>query len=250
MRLEPRFSLRSQLKHFSRTLFCLLVLWQAGIWRSTAQPVINEIMYHPTSTNVLEEWVELYNPGTNATDLSGWSFVNGMAFSFPSNTILAAGAYLVVPADHNTFTSKYAGVTNVIPGSAGPIEGHTLELDDNLGQPASVVSFFSEGDWALRVMGPILYNHQGWEWFALHDGFGASLELINPALPNSYAQNWGSNKDTNSTPGRANSIAQANVAPFISEVAHNPIIPQSADAVTVSARITDEHTNGLTVTVN
>jgi len=212
--------------------------------------VINEIMYHPTSTNVLEEWVELYNPGTNAVDLTGWAFVNGMHFSFPSNTVLAAGAYLVVPADYNTFTGKYPAVANVINGSAGPIEGHTLELDDNLGQAASLVSFSSEGDWGIRVMGPIEYNHQGWEWFAADDGLGASLELINPGLPNSFAQNWGSNKDTNSTPGRANSIVRTNVAPFISEVAHSPIIPQSADSVTVTARITDEHTNGLTVTLN
>src|SRR6266581_1504179 len=69
-------------------------------------------------------------------------------------------------------------------------------------------------------------------------------------MPNSYAQNWGSNKNTNATPGRVNSILQTNVAPFVTEVAHNPIIPQSSESVTVSARITDEHTNGLTVTLN
>src|SRR5438552_14814723 len=30
---------------------------------STGAVLINEVMYHPNSTNVLEEWVELYNPG-------------------------------------------------------------------------------------------------------------------------------------------------------------------------------------------
>src|SRR5262249_25640519 len=73
------------------------------------------------------------------------------------------------------------------------------------------------------------------------------LELINPKLPNSYAHNWGANQNTNSTPGRANSIASANVAPFIAEVAHSPIIPQPSDQVTITARIVDEHTNGLAV---
>ena len=207
-------------------------------------------MYHPPSTNLLEQWVELYNPGTNAVDLTGWQFVNGVHFSFPSNTIMAGGSYLVVAADLATFQTKFPGVANVVASWPGPIEGHTIELDDNLGQNVNSVSFYSDGDWAVRVMGAVMYNHQGWEWFALHDGYGSSLELINPQMPNSYAQNWGSNKDTNATPGRANSILQANVAPFVTEVAHNPIIPQSSESVTVSARITDEHTNGLTVTLN
>jgi len=45
-----------------------------------AQPIINEIMYHPASTNLLEQWVELYNPGTNAIDFTGWKFGNGIQF--------------------------------------------------------------------------------------------------------------------------------------------------------------------------
>ena len=34
--------------------------------------VINEIMYHPASTNALEEWIELYNNGATNVNLSGW----------------------------------------------------------------------------------------------------------------------------------------------------------------------------------
>src|SRR6267378_1189643 len=94
-----------------------------------------------------------------------------------------------------------------------------------------------------------MYGHQGWEWYAAQDGFGSSLELINPALPNSFAQNWGPSTVSNGTPGVANSIAQTNVAPFITGVSHRPIIPQPTDVVTVSAKLTDEHTNGLSVTV-
>src|SRR5205814_3479334 len=118
-------------------------------------------------------------------------------------------------------------------------------------------SDLNEGDWAARVLGAggvpgalDRYGGLGWEWSAPHDGAGASLELINPILPNIYAQNWGSNKDADSTPGRANSIASNNVAPLITEVAHSPLIPQPSDPVTVSARIVDEHTNGLTVTID
>jgi len=61
--------------------------------------------------------------------------------------------------------------------------------------------FFSDGDWAVRRMGAVQYNHQGWDGSLRTDGGGASLELINPILPNTYAHNWASNRDTSSTPG-------------------------------------------------
>jgi len=247
---RPTPAVNNQFSMQRRSLASALFFLAISIFGAGAQPIINEIMYHPASTNLLEQWVELYNPGTNAVDFTGWKFGNGIQFSFPSNTVVAPGGYLVVAADRNTFTNKFPGVTNYVAGWVGPIEGHTIELDDNLGQSVNSVTFYSDGDWAVRVMGAVQYNHQGWEWFALHDGYGSSLELIDPQLPNSYAQNWGSNKDTNATPGRVNSILQANVPPFVTEVTHNPIIPQPSDAVTISARITDEHTNGLTVNLN
>ena len=80
-----------------------------------------------------------------------------------------------------------------------------------------------------------------------HDGLGSSLELMNPNLPNSYALNWASSSALNGTPGGPNSSAQTNIAPVITGVKHVPAIPKPTDVVTISARIIDEHTNGLTV---
>ena len=126
--------------------------------------VINEIMHHPASTNVLEEWIELHNSGTTNVNLSGWRIVKGLQFTFPTNTAIAAGGFLVVPADAATFAAKYPGVANVLPGSAGALDGHTIELDDKAGQTINSVTYYSDGDWAVRRMGPVVYDHQGWEW--------------------------------------------------------------------------------------
>ena len=66
---------------------------------SAAQParvIISEIMYHPPSTNVLEEWVELLNAGGSPADLTGWQFSHGIQFTFPAQTLLPAGARLVI----------------------------------------------------------------------------------------------------------------------------------------------------------
>ena len=39
---------------------------------SEAAVVINEIMYHPASELTTEEYIELYNTGAVAVDVSGW----------------------------------------------------------------------------------------------------------------------------------------------------------------------------------
>src|SRR5437899_348739 len=126
--------------------------------------VINEIMYHPTSTNLLEQWVEVYNAGTNPANLAGWTLRGDVQFTFPTNTTLGGGAYLVVAADQATFTNHHPGVANVVAGWVGTIN-NSVKLDDNLEQEVSSVKFSSEGDWAVRVMGDIdAFGRQGWEW--------------------------------------------------------------------------------------
>ena len=114
----------------------------------------------------------------------------------------------------------------------------------------NTVEFYADGDWATRIMGPVEYNRKGWEWFSLADGLGASLELINPNLPNSYAHNWAANINTNSTPGAANSAASADATPFVAGVGHWPPVPKSTDQVFVTARIADEAMATTTVTLN
>lgn len=216
----------------------------------SAQSVqISEIFHHPASTNVLEQYVELYNPGGTPVDISGWKFVNGVRFTFPAATTIAAGGYLAVAADAATFTQKHPGVINFVAGWLAPLEGHTLELDDNTGAVVQSLTFATEGDWAERRIGAPTYGHAGWEWYAEHDGLGKSLELINPSLPGALAQNWASSVTPGGTPGRPNSVSQSNIAPIISEISHFPIVPQSTDLVTISARVLDEQTEGVAVTL-
>src|SRR5665213_1640293 len=232
--------------------FCVTTLALTCTARIFAGNVlINEIMYHPASGNLDESYVELYNPGPEATNLSGFQFTKGVSYVFPANTVLAAGAYLVVTADGTAFTSKYPGVTNFVAGWTAPMSKH-VQLSDAAGTVVSDVNFSADGDWATRYLTTnyvAAYGQLSWEWFAPHDGLGSSLELMNPALPNGYALNWGSSTTFNGTPGEPNSIALTNIAPIITSVTHVPAIPKPTDVVTVSARIIDEHTNGLTVTL-
>ncbi len=218
-----------------------------------SQPVIiSEIMYHPPTTNVLQTWFELYNSGPTNVNLAGWRVTKGVSFAFPTNAVLGAGNYLVVAAHGPTFAAAHPGVANYVGGWTGNLsrDGETIQIDDASGNLVAQVSYTSEGDWASRQIGPLdALGRQGWEWHAEHDGLGKSAELVNVAMPSGNGQNWSSSITAGGTPGRANSATRANTAPIIADVQHLPIVPRSSDPVSVSARILDEHTNGLTVTL-
>ncbi|MCX5643405.1 MAG: lamin tail domain-containing protein, partial [Phycisphaerae bacterium] len=197
-----------------------------------------------------QEWIELFNRGTESVNLTGWGFNDGVDFVFP-NVTLAAGKYLVVAADVAVFTAKHPGVTNVVGGWTGWLRdsGETLALVDSAGVVVNTVRYAHQGDWGVRELGPVSSGHRGWQWSTVSDGGGKSLELINASLPNDLGQNWAVSVVDGGTPGKANSVAAGNIAPMILDVAHQPIIPRSVDPVTVAARILDEQTTGLVVTL-
>jgi hypothetical protein len=99
-----------------------------GLWQSTNTPtasktwtvipglagvVINEVLARNESAvnhfNTFPDMIELYNAGTTAVDLSGMQLTDDPEepgkFTFPTNTTLAAGAYLRLLADDTNGTS-------------------------------------------------------------------------------------------------------------------------------------------------
>lgn len=216
-----------------------------------AQVRILEIMYHPASELVTEEYIELQNTGTNAVNLVGWRFTRGVRFTFSNGILLSPGGLLVVSADTNAFHAKYPAVTNYTGNWIGTLNNtdETVRLEDGLGGEVDEIYFADEGDYATRVRGEVQYLHRGWDWLAEHDGMGKSLERLNPALTGKSGQNWASSIPTGGTPGAVNSTATTNLAPLIRSVAHYPLVPRSTDPVTITAQLTDEQTNGFSATL-
>lgn len=210
--------------------------------------VINEIMYNSATAETADEYVELFNKGTTAVDLTGWQITKGIDYTFGARS-LGAGQYVVIAANLARFAQKYPSVTNVVGNWTGQLSNNadTIELDNNLGQQIDQIDYASDGEWAQRVRGPLDNNHRGWTWSSGADGGGKSLELINPNMPNNKGQNWGASIPDNGTPGAPNSIAATNIAPIIENLTHFPIVPKSNQQVTVTAKVTDEQTTGLNV---
>jgi hypothetical protein len=232
----------------------------------TGTVVINEIMYHPgmgeagyagyVAEDTRLEYIELYNKGAAAVSLKDWKLTQGVALTFPDVTI-GAGAYLVVAADTTAFHTKYPSVdmAKVVGGWTGTLanSGEDVELEDSLGQRMDFVSYTNEGDWAQRRIGDVYPGQpswwRGWDWTTGADAGGKSLELINPAVSNTYGQNWTASLVDGGTPGAPNDVAAADIAPLILDVKQTPIVPKSTDPVTVTARIVDELPTAKTVTL-
>jgi len=221
----------------------------------SAEVLLNEIMFHPPPAipeDPRKEWIELLNTGTNNVDLTGWRFTKGISFNF-TNVTLPAGGYVVVAADVTIFQGNYPGITNVTGGWTGKLSdnGEQIELKDNLGQVADSVTYAGDGDWAWLRIGEQFPGQptwwRGWGWTNAADGAGKSIELMNPALSRKQGQNWAASLADGGTPGRANSVATNDLAPMIIEVRHFPAIPRSTNTVTITARIVDELSSGLTV---
>ena len=135
--------------------------------------VINEVMYHPSSERVEEEFVEILNRGDTSFDLAGWRISGGIDFEFPEIEI-AAGEYLVVAADVETFQSLHGNQINVVGPWSGRLSNSsdTINLRNAADQRIDHVVYADEGDWAVRARGPVDRGSQGWVWLDDHDGGG------------------------------------------------------------------------------
>jgi len=85
-----------------------------SVFSARSAVIINEIYYHPVTTNLLEEWFELYNPGPTNVNISGWRMTKGVSVAFPTNTTINAGGFLVVAADVPTFSALHLGHNDAI----------------------------------------------------------------------------------------------------------------------------------------
>jgi hypothetical protein len=101
----------------------------------TAQVRISEIMYHPSSENPAEEYLELVNISATNVALAGWRIAGGVEYAFGALT-LSPGGYLVVAADTARFAARYPGVTNVVGGWVGTLSNSrdTVRLENPAGK--------------------------------------------------------------------------------------------------------------------
>ena len=150
-----------------------------GIGADYPGVLINELHYNPVDKTRSTEFVELYNAGTAAVDLSGWRFTDGVSFTFPSPTVMAPGSYLVV-ADSPADLQAEFGVTAIGPWDGGLSSlGETVELRDALGGVVDRVDY-----------------QLGFPWPTTGDPPYNSIELAAPKFDNDLGGSWRASQAT------------------------------------------------------
>ncbi len=120
-----------------------------GVRLSSLRHITPAVPGQPVRSNP-EEWIELYNKGNAAVDLSGWQLDDAVSFTFPAGTQLAAGDYLVVANDAATLIAAWPERAAKIIGSlTGKLDndGERIELLDAAGNPADEVHYLP-GTWS------------------------------------------------------------------------------------------------------
>jgi hypothetical protein len=92
--------------------------------------VVSEIYYNPPGSDETTEYVELMNTSSLSLDLSNVSFTEGITFTFPGGTLLAAGGRVLVVKDLAAFEASFGAglpVAGVFPNNLSN-SGEQIEL--------------------------------------------------------------------------------------------------------------------------
>lgn len=166
--------------------------------------VINELMFNPISRDGDDEYLELFNRSIEAVNLGGWRLNQGISFNFPSNTVLPAGAYLVVARDAARLRTNYAGLTaaNCLGDYGGNLgnggERITLERPDSLVTTNAITGRVTTNNFHIVVSEVAYFDRSRWSRFA--DGGGSSLELVDVDADTRLAANWADSDESDKAP--------------------------------------------------
>lgn len=194
--------LHGPLKLFTMIIFARLCLTLAGSSPAAAALLVNEIMYNPVAgpdnTDGDEyEFLELYNPGPEAVDLSGASFTRGITYTFPDSTILDARAYLLLVRNRAAFLERYPDAGPLAPDVyAGRLDntGEQITLADAGGSELADFEYRDTFDWP--------------QWA---DGHGSSLSRRDAGSDPDEPETWCDSSAVGGTPGAENTCADVSI---------------------------------------
>ncbi|MCB0035162.1 MAG: lamin tail domain-containing protein [Anaerolineales bacterium] len=153
--------------------------------------IINEIYYEPIEidgdNNVLE-FVELFNRGASPIDLTGYTFSDGIDYTFAPGTVIEPDEFIIVANDSSYYTG--AGYPfQAFTWTDGRLSngGEMLVLRDGNGSVVDAVDYQTD-------------NTFGWPLMTA----GYSLEVIPAPVSNHFGEMWEASAEKLGTPGRAN----------------------------------------------
>lgn len=198
------------------------ILLSIGIFlvflNSNAQIIINEINYKDALDFETKDWIELYNSGGTAVDISNWVFKDDddlHEFIIPNGTIMQSSGFLVLVQSLTDFQALFPGISPVIGSFEFGLDGggELIRLFNNNNVLIDSVEYDDVDPWPTEP-----------------DGNGPTLELTNTELDNNLASSWAASippDGTHGTPADINSVTLLGVEDVntsIISVYPNPLI--------------------------
>lgn len=189
-----------------------------GLKNNWQHPIIlSEIYYNPPKSQGPDEdyeFLEIYNRGDYSLNLAGYEFKDGISFTFPANSWINPGEYVLVAANSSTYAGNGYQVFEWASGALSN-SGETLKLDDCDGKKVFEVTYDNKMPWPLKT-----------------DGEGHSLVLKELDGAVNKAESWGTSLAPGGSPGTEN---RTSVVPalLINEVLAHTDWPANVDAIEI-----------------
>lgn len=150
--------------------------------------VISEIMYHPAVSAARLEFIELFNSRGEPEDISGYRLSGAVDYTFPKNTVIPGGGFLVVARAPADLEAAYgiSGVLGPWKDAVGlPNDRGTIRLRHRTGAVFLEVNYEGNPPWPVAA-----------------DGAGHSLVLAHPSLGEGDPRAWAASSVVGGSPGR------------------------------------------------
>lgn len=144
----------------------------------TEQIILSEINYKSSVDADAGDWIEIYNTGAAAVDISNWAFSDDdddHVFTIPAGTVVAPFGYFVLFNDVERFEARFPSVTNI----AGP-------FDFGLGSGGDALRLYETSGLLYQSM--VYGTELPWPQGAAGNGY--SLQIVDPTGNNCEDSNW------------------------------------------------------------
>jgi uncharacterized repeat protein (TIGR01451 family) len=101
--------------------------------KSCRHVVINEWEPNPPGSDTKMEWIELYNPSSQAVNIGGWTMVDsyyGKSVSIPPNTVILPDSYQLITWTNGSLVNSYKASIILWDGSGKEVDRTSSVKDD------------------------------------------------------------------------------------------------------------------------
>ena len=172
--------------------------FQTGNWGAPTPPpstpgkvVISEVFYDAVGTDTGKEWIELYNSGDLAIDLTGYDLYYGHNYTFPTFSLNGRSFVLI----HNnkigtdSLTDLYTGTTS--SGNMGDSYGTVVIFNSTTHNSSTIVDFVQYGSgghtWESAAATASIWTAGD---FVTDVAAGHSIELKDPSIDTNQSGDW------------------------------------------------------------